>query len=700
MIGTATSKQDFHGLTKAELAEIYRVMVLSRRIDDKEISLKKQGKAFFQISGAGHEAVGAGLGKVVDGERDWFFPYYRDRALMLAIGVTPAEMLMQATGAAADPASGGRQMPAHFGHDRLNVPCSSSPTGSQFLHGVGCAEAGWRRRQLGHEGHQEGEVTCIFTGDGTTSQGEFYESLNTATNLGLPVLYVVEDNGYAISTPVEVGTSGGDISRIVSGFPNLRLEKVDGTDPVACYAMFREVVQGIREGRGPALVHASVTRPYSHSLSDDHKFYRPQAETQAEAERDCLVTFPRTLVESGLFTQAEVDAIWSEADGQVEEAAEEALAAPWPEIETATRHLFSEEVDPTGPDFDTEPQPSGNPIAMGGAINAALVTEMERNPEIVVFGEDVADASRPEVLEECKGKGGVFKVTFGLQKRFGPLRVFNSPLAEANIVGRAVGMALRGMRPVAEIQFLDYIWPAFEQIRNEVATMRYRSNGNWKCPLVIRTATGGYLKGGAVYHSQTAEAIWLRCPGLRVVMPSNAQDANGLLRTALRGDDPVIFMEHKHLYFQGYNRAPDPGPDFMIPFGKARTVQSGDDLTLVTYGATVQRSVEAAKRFHEATGKTVEILDLRTIQPWDFEAVAESVKRTNRLLVVHEESLTCGFGAEVAARCGKELFEHLDAPVSRHGAKDTWVAYNPALEEVILPSVDSILREIEEVARY
>lgn len=690
----------FHGLTADELGEFYRLMYLSRRLDDREIALKKQGKAYFQISGAGHEGVGVGLGKVVDPSKDWFFPYYRDRALMLALGVSPAEMLMQATGAAADPASGGRQMPAHWGHPRLHVPTSSSPTGTQFLQAVGCAEAGSRRKKLGLGEFEEGEVTCVFTGDGTTSEGEFFESLNTATNLQLPVLYVVEDNGYAISVPVEVGTAGGDISKLVSGFPGLRIEKVDGTDPVACYALFKDVVEGMRAGKGPALVQAYVTRPYSHSLSDDHKFYRPKEELAEEATRDCLNTFPERLVEAGLFTDDEIEEIRKGVDELIDEATQEALDAPWPEPSTATKWVYSDTVDIDGDQWTSTPKTEGPEIAMGGAINAALTTEMERDERIVVFGEDVADASRTEVLDECKGKGGVFKVTYGLQQKFGPERVFNSPLAEANIVGRAIGMALRGMKPVVEIQFLDYIWPAFHQIRNELATFRYRSAGHWSCPVVIRTATGGYLKGGSVYHSQTAESIWARCPGLRVAMPSTAQDANGLLRTAIRADDPVLFLEHKHLYFQGYNRNPDPGADYTIPFGKARKVQEGKDLTLVTYGATVQRSVEAAKRWAEASGQSVEILDLRTLVPYDFEAIAESVQKTNRLLVVHEETMSCGFGAEVAARASKELFEYLDAPVSRHAAKDTWVAYCPGLEEVILPTANSIYDEIEAVAKY
>jgi 2-oxoisovalerate dehydrogenase E1 component len=676
-------------------------MYLSRRLDDKEIQLKRQNKIFFQISGAGHEGVLTAAALSLRAGYDWFFPYYRDRALCLQLGVTPAEMLFEAVGAAADPASGGRQMPSHWGSKALNIVSSSSPTGTQFLQSVGCAEATLRAKLIGiAEGFQRDEVVYVSTGDGTTSEGEFWESLNTACNLALPVVYVVEDNGYAISVPVEVNTAGGSISKLVRGFPGLLVQEVDGCDLIASHAAMSKAVEYARKRKGPALVHAHVIRPYSHSLSDDEVMYRPPEEREADAARDPIITFPARLIAEGHATEDDIARIREEAETAIDQAVDEALEEPQPDASSVYFAVYSPDVDPTGEQFDTEddPQFSGEPTTMVDLLNVCMKDEMRRNERMLVFGEDVADISREQYMGKVKGKGGVFKVTWGLQKEFGSARVYNSPLAEANIVGRAIGLALRGFKPVAEVQFFDYIWPAYMQLRNELATMRWRSNNTFSAPVVVRVTYGGYIRG-AIYHSQTGASLFTHCPGLRVVCPATALDANGLLRTAIRCDDPVIFLEHKHLYRQTYNKGRYPGPNFMIPFGKAKIVRPGSDMTVVTYGATVQRAITAANQAAE-DGLDVEVIDLRTLSPWDKETVYESVKRTSRVIVAYEDAISWGYGAEVAASIANDCFAWLDAPVKRVASTDTYVGYAPRLEDAILPQVDDFRNAYRELGEY
>jgi 2-oxoisovalerate dehydrogenase E1 component len=695
------------GLDQKTLLGIYRTMYMSRRIDDKEIQLKGQNKIFFQISGAGHEAVLTAAALAMKPGYDWFFPYYRDRALMLGLGMTAQEMLYSSVGAEVDPNSHGRQMPSHWGSVELNVPSQSSCTGSQALHAVGAAEAGYRASLVKElqdkvKGFKGDEVVYMSVGDGTTSEGEWWEALNTACNLKLPVIFVVEDNGYAISVPVEVNTAGGDISKLVEGFPGLYIQKCDGTDPLESYETFQRAVEYCRKRKGPAFVHAKVIRPYSHSLSDDEKLYRPEEERQSDAAIDPIKTYAEFLMTEGVASSEDLEKMRKEIDAEINQAADIAIETPQPAPETALRNVFSPDVDPTDRSlFDTEDgaELSGNAGTMVDLINRCMHEEMERDERIVVFGEDVADASREQYLERVKGKGGVFKVTANLQRKFGSARVFNSPLAEANIVGRAVGLAIRGLKPVCEIQFFDYIFPAFHQIRNEVAVTRWRSDGDTTCPMVIRVPVGGYLKGGAVYHSQSGTTLFAHTPGLRIVYPSTALDANGLLRTSIRCDDPVLFLEHKHLYRQVYNKSQYPSKDFLIPFGKAKKVREGSDISIITFGALVERSNQAAKRL-EQQGISVEIIDLRTLVPYDWEAIAESVKKTSRVIVAHEDPLSYGYGAEIAARISDELFEYLDAPVRRVAATDTFVAYAPRVEDFILPQSEDVEKAVQELMKY
>src|SRR5215469_9568963 len=647
--------------SREDLIRAYRAMYMARRLDDREILLKRQNRIFFQISGAGHEAAQAAAGLAFKPGHDWFYLYYRDRALALTLGMTAEQMLLGSVGAAADPASGGRQMPSHWGLPDLHIVSSSSPTGTHYLHAVGCAQAG---RILAPDSD---EVTLICSGEGATSEGEFWEAMNAACLENLPVIFLIEDNGYAISVPVEKQTAGGNVAHLLAGFPNLKRIEVDGTDFLASYSAISDAIAYARARRGPTLVRATVTRPYSHSLSDDEKLYKTKAERDAEEARDPVIKFPEWLVSEGILDRHALQVIVHEVDKEIQEATERVLRADPPPKGSALVHLYSEDVDPCSAEFDREPEFSGDPRTMVDSINLTLHEEMARDPRILVFGEDVADCSREATLAEVKGKGGVFKATAGLQIKFGSARSFNTPIAEASIIGRAIGMATRGLKPIPEIQFFDYIWPAMMQIRDELATLRWRSNNGFSAPVVVRVAIGGYLNGGAIYHSQCGE---------------------------------VIFA-HKRLSREPYNRSQHPGPNYTIPFAKANLVKSGQNLSIITYGALVQKSLQAATQIEQRfADRTVEVIDLRTLSPYDWNAIRASVEKTNRVLIAHEDCISFGYGAEIAARIANELFEYLDAPVGRVAALDTWVGYNPQLEYEILPQVENLVTEAERILSY
>src|SRR5579872_6099171 len=640
---------------RQELIDDFRLACLSRALDDREILLQKQSRVFFQISGAGHEVLLLALARSLRTAYDWFFPYYRDRALVLGLGVTPLAIMLQAVGSASDPSSGGRQMPCHWGDEPRHIVTQSSPTGSQCLPAVGCAEASRyivRRPALAGCRAEGDEITYVSLGEGATSEGEFWESLNTACTLHLPVLYVVADNGYAISVRAE-DQSPAPVSEMVRGFRGLAVTKMDGWDYAACRSKGARAVARVRAGEGPGLIHARVTRPYSHSAADSQAKYRGADELARELAHDPIDTFERALVSGGVLSADQAQTLRAEAKELVARAADEALAAARPDPGSVTDHVVSMSMAaPSGRVPDPGADDSGEPVLLADAIGRTLQELMAGDERIRVFGEDVADAD-DDVLDDVEGKGGVFGVTKGLQRRFGSARCYNTPLAESNIVGRGVGQAMRGLRPCAEIQFFDYIWPAMQQLRSEAATIRWRSNGAFSCPLVVRVAIGGYLTGGGIWHSQSGESIFAHIPGLLIAFPSRARDAVGLLRSAFAADDPVLFLEHKHLYRQRYAADPVPRAGWVLPFGRGAIARRGDDVTVVTWGATVQKSLVAAEQL-AAEGCSVEVVDLRTIAPWDREIVADSVARTSRLLVVHEDTLTAGFGAEVAAFAAQE----------------------------------------------
>ena len=665
---------------REEILKNLRTMMTARQIDTKAMNLLRQGKTFFHIAGAGHEAIQTVIGSKLDPKKDWLFPYYRDLALVLCAGLTPYEFFLQCFAKADDPSGGARQLPGHWGLMNFNLPAQSSPTGTQFLQAVGTALASVKSGNP--------SITYVSSGEGTTSQGEFHEAINWASREKLPVLFVVENNKYAISVPVQLQSGGREhsISEMMAGYDTLLRLKFNGTDYFECEKNVEAALLYLREGKGPVLLEAEVVRLHSHSSSDDQKKYREQAEMEEDLKRDPIEFLAGKLIENGVFTKDEYEELKKEVVEEINKAADEAAKAADPDPLTAERYVYDESDHKEKLDYEKS-TPAGHKIVMVDAINHALHEEMESNDKMYLFGEDIADS-----------KGGVFTATKGLSTKFGNKRVFNSPLAEASILGVATGMALAGLKPVVEIQFGDYIWPAFMQIKDELITYRYRSNNRWAVPIVIRVAVGGYIHGG-LYHSQNIESIFAHLPGIYIAFPSNAADAKGLLKTACRLNDPVLFCEHKGLYRQSYATSPEPDDNYLIPFGKAKVVNSGNDITVISYGLSLWDCVFAAKKL-EVEGYSVEVIDLRTINPLDETTIFESIKKTNKAIIVHEDTLTGGFGAEIAARIADNCFKFLDGPVKRIASKDVHIPYSPILENEILPNRQVVYKGIKELLEF
>jgi 2-oxoisovalerate dehydrogenase E1 component len=670
----------FDALTGDQLLGAYKTMLASRFVDGKILTLLKQGKIFFHIGGSGHEAAQVAMALAMRPGHDWAYPYYRDLAFSLQYGYGIEEIFLESLHRRGGPSSNGFAMPSHYGHKRLRIVSQSSPTGTQYLQAVGTA--------MGSRWDGTDEVVYVSSGEGATSEGEFNEAISWAVRGKFPVIFVVQNNGYAISVPASEQIVGGSVYEVVKGYDGLQRYRVDGCDFRAMYNAAAEAVAKARKGEGPCLIEADTVRLLPHSSSDDQRKYRDPAQLAEESKRDPIPRLEAVLIEQKILTASDVEGIRTEMQQRVNRAAETAEADGSPDASEVTKYVYAPEPAVPAVGF-VEPQHAGSSVVMVDAINHALAEELQRNPKMLVYGEDVAG-----------DKGGVFTATRGLTAKFGPDRVFNSPLAEASIVGTAFGLAVRGdYRPVVEIQFGDYIWPAFMQLRDEVAMLRYRSHNQWSCPLVVRVAVGGYIHGG-LYHSQSIDGFFTHIPGIRVVYPSNAADAKGLLKTACRENDPVLFLEHKGLYRQSFAARPEPGSDYLLPFGVAAVRKQGEDVTVITWGMLVPRALEAARKLEERDGVSIEVIDLRTLNPLDRETVLRSVRKTGKALIAHEDTLTGGFGAEIAAIIASDAFERLDAPVVRVAAKDAPVPYAPALESAMLPQESDLLHALEKLLRY
>jgi 2-oxoisovalerate dehydrogenase E1 component len=674
-------KKDFeknYGLSSPQLIHSYKSMLSTRFTDDRIDTLIKQGKATFLISGSGHEAIQVAMAMAMKPGKDWIFTYYRDNAIGTALGITPTQIFQHIMGKATDSFTGGRQMPMHLGSKSLRMPTASSPTGTQYLQAVGAALSAVYRKT--------DEVVYVGGGEGSTSEGEFFEAINWSARAKLPVIFVIQNNRFAISVPIEQQTAGGSVYKVCAGFEGLHRYHIDGTNFMESYATAKEAVRLARAGEGPSLIYADVVRLRSHSASDMQEKYRNKEEIEQDRLKDPIVRMERFLIEKKILSESEISEIRKELVDSVAQTAEEVYKEPNPDAANIEKYLFCPPEEQTKIKYEAS-IPSGAPIVMVDAINHALHEEMEKNTSMIIYGEDIEDA-----------KGGVFSATKGLSTKYGTKRVFNSPLAEASIVGTAVGAALTGLKPVIEIQFADYIYPAMMQIRNELAMYRYRSNNMNSCPVTIRVACGGYI-GGGHYHSQNIEVLFAKTPGIYIAYPSNAADAKGLLKTACQLKDPVMFLEHKFLYRQGYAKSPEPDADYYIPFGKASIKKEGNDLTIVTYGAMVEKALRASREL-EKKGYGVEVIDIRTIVPFDIETVLKSVKKTGKVIVFHEDTKFLGFGAEIASEIAEKAFEYLDAPVKRVAGLHIHIPFHPNLEKTALPQDDWILKASEELLSY
>lgn len=656
-------------LPDAVVKEFHRKMLGVYFIEERLKILTRQGKISFHASTRGHEAVQIAAVMFMQPRHDWFFTYYREKAVAYALGMSAKDIFLHMLSREGDPSSGGRNMPEHFSSRELNLVSGTASTGTKYLPATGAAKG------LRKDGSDA--IVYVSSGEGATSEGEFSEALNWASREQLPVLFLIQNNGYAISVPQSAQTRSR-VHRIAEGF-GIPSHHVDGTRLEPLYQLLPPLIAKMRNGGGPVLVEAEVVRLESHSSSDDQAKYRPAEELQKIRERDPVVLVEQYMLSEGISSEEEIAQLRGELQKEVNRAADEADAQPEPAQGRILTHIYSS---------DDELRPRSEPtyvsedaISMIEALNRGLREEMERNPKIVMWGEDIADP-----------KGGVFGVTRGLTTKF-PDRVQNSPLAEASIAGVAGGMAIVGYKPIVEIQFADYAWPAFMQMRNEIPTLRWRSNGAWKNPLVVRIAAGGRIKGGP-FHSCCPEALYAHTPGWRICFPSNAEDAKGLIKAAARADDPVIFLEHKRLYRHIAAKSREPNADYVIPFGKGKIKREGTEATIVTWGATVYTALELAGEYD------LEVIDLRTIAPMDNELVFASVRKTNRVLVLHEDSLTLGWGAEIAARIASDCFDHLDAPIMRIGAKDCFVPSAVSLEDEVLPSVDDLRAGVEALLEY
>lgn len=664
-----------NGYSKKDLLDIYKKMALARRLDEKQLIMLKQGKAFFHIGCSGHEASQMAAAQNMIPGKDWSYPYYRDAALCLGLGMTSKEQLLSFLAKADDPNSGGRQMPQHYGHKDLRIVSQSSPTGTQFLQAVGCA--------MSRKWENDHEIVYVSSGEGSTSEGEFHEALNWASREKLPIIFHIQDNEYAISVHVSEQTSGSSVFSMVNGYDNLSRYEVDGTNFFETDLAFREAIERARQGKGPSVIVSNVVRLLSHSSSDDQKKYRKKEDLDKDKNRDPLLVFEKNCIKNKILKEGDFEKLRNEIIQIVDQDAEWADKQNHPDPNSATNHIYSNE-----PNLNETPSNYKNEkIVLVDAINHAMHEEMKLNDKMIIYGEDIADP-----------KGGVFTATRGLSDSFGDKRVFNSPLAEASIVGTAVGLATTGWKPCVEIQFGDYIWPAMMQIRNEVASMRYRSNGSWKCPMVIRVPVGGYIHG-AICHSQSIDGYFMHMPGIRIAYPSNAEDAKGLLKAALRMDDPVLFLEHKGLYRQGFAASKEPDENYVLPFGVGKKIMEGDIVTVISWGAMVQKSIEAISMLKIDNG-IIDLIDLRTLNPLDYEMIGESVKKTGKILIVHEDNKMNGPGAEISAHIAENYFDDLDAPIMRVASSDSHIPYNWHLEEKILVQTEDIQKALKELLEY